>query len=87
MERTYNKVESRVYTVVVLHHNQSHVQPLKTKNMERISLAGLIAMLGILTILWGKPWVTPNDPGPVNTPPAIEGSYNHSAVLNSPLPE
>jgi hypothetical protein len=55
--------------------------------MERLSLAGLIAMIGMLTIIWGKPWVTPVDPGPVNTPPTIEKSYHHASVPNSPIPE
>jgi hypothetical protein len=40
------------------------VEPLNNEAMEKIMIAGIIALFCLTMIIPGKPWVTPNDLGP-----------------------
>lgn len=40
--------------------------------MDKLMIAGIIAMLVLMSIKPGTPWVTPHDPGPFPVGPTLE---------------
>lgn len=52
--------------------------------MEKLMIIGIAALIGLFTIIPGKPWVTPSETGPEPLPPMIENPVNQNYLPPAP---
>jgi hypothetical protein len=58
--------------------NEKKSNPLKTQAMEKLMIAGLIALFSLMLINPGTPWITPSENNPEPVGPTLENPIHNN---------